>query len=139
MVARTVAIDAELCNAALPQVVILGAGLDGRAWRMRELVRAVVFEVDHPDSQQQKLQRVAPLTLEAREVRFVPLDFRHDDLAQATVRLPDLLKRMPNRDVRHKLTVETWNDQPVTGTLGKELLEQAGFVRDYQAMTWFAR
>jgi len=83
MVARTVAIDADLRDAAVPQVVILGAGLDGRAWRMRELVGAVVFEVDHPDSQQQKLQRVARLTLEAREVRFVPLDFRHGDLAQA--------------------------------------------------------
>jgi methyltransferase (TIGR00027 family) len=83
MVARTVAIDADLRNAAVPQVVILGAGLDGRAWRMRELVNAVVFEVDHPDSQQQKRQRVAPLTLEAREVRFVSLDFGHGDLAQA--------------------------------------------------------
>lgn len=37
MVARTVAIDGELRNADVPQVVILGAGLDGRAWRMREL------------------------------------------------------------------------------------------------------
>jgi methyltransferase (TIGR00027 family) len=42
-----------------------------------------VFEVDHPDSQQQKLQRVASLTREAREVRFVPVDFRRDDLAHA--------------------------------------------------------
>src|SRR5262245_53986661 len=83
MVARTMAIDADLRNAAVPQVVILGAGLDGRAWRMPELVRAVVFEVDHPDTQRQKLQRVAPLTLQAREVRFVPLDFRSGDLAQA--------------------------------------------------------
>src|SRR5215468_1628160 len=83
MVARTVAIDADLRNAAAPQVVILGAGLDGRAWRMRELVTALVFEVDHPDSQQQKLQRIASLTREAREVRFVPLDFRCGDLAQA--------------------------------------------------------
>jgi methyltransferase (TIGR00027 family) len=83
MVARTVAIDDELRNMAAPQVVILGAGLDGRAWRMRELANAVVFEVDHPDSQKQKRQRVAPLTLEAREVRFVPLDFRNGDLAQA--------------------------------------------------------
>jgi len=83
MVARTVAIDADLRSAVVPQVVILGAGLDGRAWRMRELERAVVFEVDHPDSQQQKRQRVAPLTLEAREVHFVPLDFRNGDLAQA--------------------------------------------------------
>ena len=41
------------------------------------------------------------------------------DLAPAIARLPDLLKR----DVTHKLTVETWNDQPVTSTVGKELLE----------------
>jgi methyltransferase (TIGR00027 family) len=83
MVARTVAIDADLRKAAVPQVVILGAGLDGRAWRMRELVASLVFEVDHPDSQQQKLQRVASLTREAREVRFVPVDFSRDDLAHA--------------------------------------------------------
>jgi methyltransferase (TIGR00027 family) len=83
MVARTVAIDRELRDAAAPQVVILGAGLDGRAWRMRELAGAVVFEVDHPDSQRQKRERVGRLTLEAREIRFVPLDFSYGDLAQA--------------------------------------------------------
>jgi methyltransferase (TIGR00027 family) len=86
MVARTVAIDADLRSAAAPQVVILGAGLDGRAWRMRELVKAVVFEVDHPDSQRQKRERVASLTLQAHEVHFVPLDFRQGDLAQALER-----------------------------------------------------
>ncbi len=83
MVARTVAIDADLRNAAAPQVVILGAGLDGRAWRMRELATSLVFEVDHPDTQRQKLQRVASLTREARDVRFVPVDFRGGDLAHA--------------------------------------------------------
>ena len=82
MVARTVAIDADLRNAAAPQVVILGAGLDGRAWRMRELVGSLVFEVDHPDSQQLKRQRIASLTPEAREVRFVPVDFKRGGLAQ---------------------------------------------------------
>ena len=83
MIARTVAIDTDLRSAAAPQVVILGAGLDGRAWRMRELSNAVVFEVDHPDSQRQKIQRVAPLQLAAREVRFVPLDFGDGDLSKA--------------------------------------------------------
>jgi methyltransferase (TIGR00027 family) len=83
MVARTVAIDADLRNATVTQVVILGAGLDGRAWRMRELATSLVFEVDHPDSQHQKRQRVASLTLAAREVRFVPLDFRLGNLAYA--------------------------------------------------------
>ena len=61
-----------------------------------------------------------------------------DELAQAAARLPDLLKHPPRRDIRHKLTVETWNDQPVTGTIGKDLLEPLGFVRDYQAMTLYA-
>jgi ATP-dependent Lhr-like helicase len=60
------------------------------------------------------------------------------DLVQAVNRLPDLLKQTPSRDLRHKLTVETWNDQPVTASVGKDLLEQVGFVRDYQAMALFA-
>src|SRR4051794_10736238 len=50
MAARTMAIDDATRAADAPQVVILGAGLDGRAWRMAELAGAVVFEVDHPDS-----------------------------------------------------------------------------------------
>jgi methyltransferase (TIGR00027 family) len=83
MVARTVAIDADLRSVAAPQVVLLGAGLDGRAWRMCELATSLVFEVDHPDSQKQKLQRVASLTPTAREVRFVPVDFGRGDLAHA--------------------------------------------------------
>ncbi|MSQ95641.1 MAG: DEAD/DEAH box helicase [Gemmataceae bacterium] len=61
-----------------------------------------------------------------------------DDLAQAVARLPDLLKLTANRDVRHRLTVETWDGQAVTGTIGKDLLETVGFVRDYQAMTLYA-
>jgi ABC-type proline/glycine betaine transport system substrate-binding protein len=40
--------------------------------------------------------------------------------------------------VRHKLTVETWDGQTVTATIGKDLLEQNGFVRDYQSMTLYA-
>jgi methyltransferase (TIGR00027 family) len=75
MVARTIAIDNAVRTAAAPQVVILGAGLDGRAWRMPELRDAVVFEVDHPDSQHEKRARAAALQQVAREVRFVPVDF----------------------------------------------------------------
>jgi methyltransferase (TIGR00027 family) len=76
MVARTVAIDEAVRSAAAPQLVILGAGLDGRAWRMPELGDVVVFEVDHPDSQREKRERAARLTPTAREIRFVPVDFR---------------------------------------------------------------
>lgn len=83
MVARTVAIDEALRAAACRQVVILGAGLDGRAWRMPELADATVFEVDHPDSQAAKRARVASLSQLAREVRFVPVDFTRDELGRA--------------------------------------------------------
>src|SRR5262245_6848877 len=57
MVARTVAIDDAVRAHASPQLVILGAGLDGRAWRMTELGDVNVFEVDHPDSQNKKQAR----------------------------------------------------------------------------------
>jgi len=83
MVARTVAVDEAIRAAASPQVVILGAGLDGRAWRMAELTEAVVFEVDHPDSQRRKRERVVRLEPAARDVRFVPVDFTRDRLEDA--------------------------------------------------------
>ncbi|MBI3822514.1 MAG: hypothetical protein HY289_07525, partial [Planctomycetes bacterium] len=67
-----------------------------------------------------------------------PPQAMREELTQATARLPELLKLTPTRDVRHRLTVETWNEEPVTATVGRDLLEQAGFVRDYQAMTLYA-
>ncbi|MCI0379240.1 MAG: DEAD/DEAH box helicase, partial [Gemmataceae bacterium] len=63
---------------------------------------------------------------------------RRESLAQTVAVLPGIVGKQQLRDPRHKLTVETWNEQPVTATQGKELLEAAGFVRDYQAMTWYA-
>ncbi len=83
MVVRTVAIDDAVRTVRSPQVVILGAGLDGRAWRMRELRDAAVYEVDHPDTQREKRARVASIEQRAREVRFVPVDFTKDDLDAA--------------------------------------------------------
>ena len=83
MVVRTVVIDDAVRAAAPRQLVILGAGLDGRAWRMPELSEAIVFEVDHPDSQRDKLARAARLTKIARDVRFVPVDFTRDNLNDA--------------------------------------------------------
>jgi methyltransferase (TIGR00027 family) len=83
MLVRTVAIDDAVRAAGSPQLVILGAGLDGRAWRMPELADAIVFEVDHPDSQREKRSRVASLAQAAREVRFVPVDFERDGLDAA--------------------------------------------------------
>lgn len=82
MAVRTLFIDEALRERACGQIVILGAGLDGRAWRMPELRDAVVFEVDHPATQQEKRARVAALRPAAREVKFVPVDFTRDDLGR---------------------------------------------------------
>ena len=58
------------------QVVILGAGFDGRAYRIPGIARTRVFEVDHPATQAEK-QRVVERRLGAlpAHVAFVPIDF----------------------------------------------------------------
>ncbi|MEV4536373.1 class I SAM-dependent methyltransferase [Asanoa sp. NPDC049518] len=81
MVPRTVAIDDAVRARPGQQVVILGAGLDGRAWRMPELADVAVFEVDQPASQQDKRSRAAVLS--GRPPTYVPVDFRTDDLSRA--------------------------------------------------------
>lgn len=60
IVPRTVAIDEAVRARLAPQLVIMGAGLDDRAWRMPELDGADVFEIDHPASQRDKRSRVRP-------------------------------------------------------------------------------
>lgn len=60
----------------IAQVVLLGAGLDARAWRLR--VDARFFEIDHPSTQRLKRER-APSTAST----FVPVDFTRDDLGRA--------------------------------------------------------
>jgi methyltransferase (TIGR00027 family) len=77
---RTVAIDEALRAAVAPQLVVLGAGLDARAWRLPELGSTVAFEVDHPATQAYKRSRVAGMKPLARDVRFVPVDFERDSL-----------------------------------------------------------
>lgn len=86
MVPRTVAIDDAVRGRRAPQLVVLGAGLDSRAWRMPELAETDVWEVDHPASQQDKQDRLADagtLPAVARSVRFAPVDFATDDLGDA--------------------------------------------------------
>jgi ATP-dependent Lhr-like helicase len=61
-----------------------------------------------------------------------------DDTAAAVARLPGILDADQSLGTRHKLMVEEWNGEPVTATEGRELLEAAGFVRDYQGMALYA-
>jgi ATP-dependent Lhr-like helicase len=61
-----------------------------------------------------------------------------DEVASAVACLPGILNNRSGPAARHKLTVDEWNGQPVPSSEGRELLEAAGFVRDYQAMTLYA-
>ena len=83
VVPRTVAIDDAVRARWVSQLVIIGAGLDDRAWRMPELADVAVFEVDHPASQQDKRSRVGDLQPLAKSVRFVPVDLTRDRLDAA--------------------------------------------------------
>ena len=87
-VARTKVLDDAVTAAAvaggIEQLIVLGAGYDSRAYRLPGTQRLRVFEVDHPDTQSVK-RRVLEQVLGQlpAHVRFVPVDFDHDDLAAA--------------------------------------------------------
>jgi methyltransferase (TIGR00027 family) len=66
------------------QVVIGGAGYDGRALRYAKPgVRW--FEVDHPATQADKRERLARLAIDTRHVRFIPADFTADPIAEPLI------------------------------------------------------
>lgn len=78
--ARTSFFDDQLlaaCERGAGQVVILGAGYDGRPVRFRQ-PNVAFFEVDHPDTQADKRRRLADLDVDATDVRWVELDIGHD-------------------------------------------------------------
>ena len=83
---RTCAIDnavRDAMAAGAKQLVILGAGYDGRAWRMRELAGVRVFEVDHPATQKEKRARVSGLPAAFGDVVFVSINFEKESLDAA--------------------------------------------------------
>ncbi len=83
---RTLAIDAALlrflARTELPQVMLLGAGADARAYRLPELTDVPFFEVDHPSTQAEKRARAADLAPHA-DITYVPVDFEKDSLARS--------------------------------------------------------
>ena len=84
MALRTVAIDTavhDAVTAGATQLVILGAGYDGRAWRLSELAGVHVYEVDRPGTQADKRARVSTLPPPIGDVRFVTIDFERESLA----------------------------------------------------------
>ncbi len=82
---RTLAIDAVVERAVAEgarQLVILGAGLDARAWRMACLSETRVLEVDHPATQAYKARHMAGRATKSRDVTWVEVDFGKDDLGE---------------------------------------------------------
>jgi methyltransferase (TIGR00027 family) len=89
-IARTRFIDDVLANVVekgVGQVVILGAGFDCRAYRLRYLDRTTIFEVDHPVTlarKKAKLHEVLPKVPD--NVRYVQIDFMEGRLSEELLR-----------------------------------------------------
>jgi methyltransferase (TIGR00027 family) len=64
------------------QVVLVGAGMDSRGWRMAELSEATVFELDRGPTQALKRARSERLPTRCQSVRFVTADFERDGLSE---------------------------------------------------------
>ena len=89
-IARTRWIDDALVAAlakGIRQVVILGAGFDCRAFRIPELRRAEIFEVDHPQTFATKREQLAQLLdREPANLTFVQIDFNRQSLEEVLSR-----------------------------------------------------
>jgi methyltransferase (TIGR00027 family) len=84
-IARAKLIDEVVLDVAdrgLDELILLGAGLDSRAYRLSAQLGDVrAFELDHPASLESKRVRLRKLLgREPDRVRFVPIDFNSDDL-----------------------------------------------------------
>jgi methyltransferase (TIGR00027 family) len=82
---RTAFIDGEVADAigrGVEQIVILGAGYDGRAMRFGGGPTRW-FEVDFPSTQSDKRRRLAALGLAPEHVAYVPIDLMAGDLDAA--------------------------------------------------------
>lgn len=75
----------DCAGAGVSQCVILGAGLDSTAYRLKDtLPRMQFFEVDHEASQAWKRERLAAMgVIEPDCLRYVTVDFEHDEVLQS--------------------------------------------------------
>jgi methyltransferase (TIGR00027 family) len=83
-VVRTRLIDdlvRESIRAGAQQLVLLGAGMDSRAYRLEETHSIQAFEVDHPATQRAKRERLKRrVKLPMENLHFVEVDFERDDV-----------------------------------------------------------
>ncbi len=83
LAARTRFFDGAVVAAVargVTQIVVLGAGYDDRALRFR-FAGVRYFELDHPDTQQDKRARLRHLDATDDGPILAPIDFRTDDVA----------------------------------------------------------
>ena len=80
-IARTRLIDdwIEQSGGEVDQLVLLGAGFDTRAWRLKSLDAVRIYEVDHPDTASVKRRRLQSAGADLNKVSFVAVDFEVDD------------------------------------------------------------
>ena len=70
-------------SAGIDALVILGAGYDTRAYRIRDLAELRVYEVDHPATSREKQSRIAKaLKSTPTNVTFVEADLARQDLLE---------------------------------------------------------
>ncbi len=75
---------AQALASGVEQVMILGAGLDTRAYRLVAPAGALAFELDQRANTDYKVRRLRAIYGGAPErVRLIPVDFEADDLASA--------------------------------------------------------
>jgi methyltransferase (TIGR00027 family) len=82
---RTAFFDRETLDAlrdGVQQVVLVGAGYDGRALRFAS-PEVRWFEVDHPATQVDKRARLADIGAPSAQTSFVAVDLAHDDVVGA--------------------------------------------------------
>jgi methyltransferase (TIGR00027 family) len=89
-IARTRFIDDALASAIgenICQLVILGAGFDCRAYRLPDLDRTTIFEIDHPATLAWKMSKLREVLPELPgNVRFVEIDFMQRSLPEELIR-----------------------------------------------------
>lgn len=69
-----------LVEGGTTQVVILGAGLDTRAYRLPVMAGASVLELDLPATQHYKVERLRGVPVLASGLRYIPTDFTAESL-----------------------------------------------------------
>ena len=88
LIARTKLIDQLFCHHlkdGTPQIVLIGAGFDTRAWRFRELNNNTnIFELDLAPTQQWKLECLTSNNgqTQPKQLKFIPTTFNLDSLAK---------------------------------------------------------